>query len=348
MADETSLREDLEAASESVEDNAEEAAVEVESAATEEAEGQTSEAQEEVSEKDGEKPLLDAEPAAEAAAPVAEAKAPLDWSDEVKAKWSELPKDVQDTILNRERHVNDVLQKSADARNAVSQFEQMISPYTPLMQAEGVTDPMQAINGLLQTTAALSLGSPAQKAQKIANLIAHYGVDIQTLDSVLAGEPAQDPQQTQLEQMLNQRLAPVDQLLQRVNQAEQQSQQQLAQENAQTIEQFASDPKNVHFEAVREVMADFLDMAAAHNQGMTLEQAYERACMAVPEVAQQVMAQRAQGVAGQQAQTLAGKTAAAASVHGQSGPAATAGIEEGSSMREALEQAAGLHQGGRI
>ncbi len=348
MADEqeSSLRDDIEAAVESVEDGTEETTThEVQSTAAEETAGQEATPETEVP---GEGEPIAREPGEPAPEPVAaEAHAPVDWPDEVKAQWDKLDPAVQAAIGSRERHVNEVLQSSAGAREAVESFQGMIQPYIPLMQAEGVTDPLAAVNGLLQTTAALALGSPAQKAQKIANLIAHYGVDIQTLDSVLAGEPA-DPQQTQLESMLNERLAPVNQLMQRVNQMDQQSSQRMEQENTQTIQQFAADPKHVHFEAVRTVMADFMDMAAQHGQDMTLDQAYERACMAVPEVAQQVMSARANGIAASGQQALAGKQAAASSVVGQSGAVGTGGIEEGLSLRETLEQAANLHGTGRI
>lgn len=347
MADEqeTSLREDIEAAAETVEGPAEETTTnEVQSTSAQETEGEATETETEVSGESAEVAEQPGEPAAE---PTVEAHAPVDWPDEVKEQWSKLDPQVQAAISTRERHVNEVLQQSAGAREAVETFQGMIQPYIPLMQAEGVTDPLTAVNGLLQTTAALSLGSPQQKAQKIANLINHYGVDVQTLADALDGK-APDPQTSQFEQMLNERLAPVNQLLQRVNQAEQQSAQQVQQETTQTIEQFAQDPKNVHFNTVRTVMADFLDLAAQNGQDMTLDQAYERACMAVPEVATKVMSERANGIAGQNQQTLAGKRAAAASVHGQPGAVGTGGIEEGLSLRETLEQAAGLHGGGRI
>ena len=349
MADQdNSLREDLEAAIETVDDGAEETTThEVEGAPAQEAEGQATETETEVPAEGGAEPAADDVVAQPDVVPPG-SQPPVDWPDEVKEQWATLQPEVQNLIAERERHVNEVLQHSADARQAVDTFQQMIQPFTPLMQAEGVSDPLTAINGLLQTTAQLALGSPQQKAQKVAELIGHYGVDIATLDSLLAGEPVANPEDIKLQQMLDARLAPVNQMLSQFQQAQQRSAQQVEAENAQTIDQFARDPKNVHFMQVREVMADFLDIAATNGQEMSLEQAYQRACMAVPEVAAQVMQSQANGIAGQNQQALAGAQAAASSVTGQPGAVGTGGIEEGLSLRETLEQAAGLHGSGRI
>lgn len=333
----TSLREDLEAAINADGDADEENTVEIESAAETETATEEIETEAEVSGEAGEEPehpaALDPEPQPGAVA------APIDWPDEVKAQWDKLDPPVREAIAKRERHVNDMLQQSSEARQAVESFQQMVAPYTPLMQAEGVSDPLVAVNGLLQTTAALAMGSQQQKAQKIAALINHYGVDISTLDSILAGEPApkgpaSDPR--------------IDAIWNRLQQAEQQSQQQTQAETQQTIQQFAADPKNRHFDTVRGVMADLIDVAAANGQSLSIEQAYDRACMAVPEVAEQVIAQRTRGLASAQQQTVAAKRNAASSVHGTRAGADTAGIEDGLSLRETLEAAANLHSSRRI
>lgn len=340
-----SLREDLEAAIETVEETAEEETSAVEVEAAEETTGEAAEAKAEVSGEGGE---VAGEPgtvpAPEAAAPTP----PVDWAPEVQDKWNDLPAEVQAAIADRERHFNDVMQQSSDARGAVEQFSNMFQPYIPLMQAEGVSDPLVAVEGLLKTTAMLAIGSPQQKAQRIAGLINHYGVDIATLDALLAGEPVADPQETKIQQMLDQRLAPVNQLLNRVQQAEQQSQAQFQQETQQTIEQFAKDPQNVFFPQVREVMADFLDMAAQRGLEMTLKQAYDRACMSVPEISQKILSGQAGGIASGSQQQIAGKRNAASSVHGHPGAVGTSDITEDMSLRETLEVAAGLHGKGRI
>ncbi len=339
---ETSLREDLEAAAEAVEETSE-----VEEQAAPET------AQEEETEVPGEgEPTAEAaeqapEPEPEPAEPVAAThKPPVDWAPEVKAKFGDLAPEVQAAIAERERGINETLQQTADIRHQYDNFNQMINPYLPLMQAEGVSDPAVAIKGLLETTAALQMGNPQQKAQKIAGLIQHYGVDIETLDNLLSGQPAANPQMNQFEQMLNQRLAPVDQLLQRANQAQAQQVQQQQAEASQTIEQFAADPKNIHFEAVRNTMADFLDMASSRGQQMTIQEAYDRSCALDPAISASVMQERAQQAALGQEGMLAGKKNAASSIHGRPASTNSGLLSDDMSLRETI--AAQLEGSGRI
>lgn len=333
---ENSLRDDILAASEEVE-GGEEERNEVEEAAAPET------AQETETEVPGETSASEqpaAEPGDQLAEPAVDPeplKPPVDWAPEVAALWGDLNPEVQNAIAERERNINDILSQSAGAREAVQSFETMFQPYVPLMQAEGVTDPLVAVNGLLQTTATLALGSPQQKAERIAGLIAHYGVDIQALDAILAGQPAQDPQAQQIEQLLDQRLAPVNELLQRVNQLDQQSAQQLETQNAKTIEEFAANPEHIFFDRVRDGMADFLDMAAQRGQSMTMEEAYQRACMADPQVAQAYMKQQADKAAAGDQAALTAAQRAGASVHGTPAGGEGGMLTDDMSLREVLE-----------
>lgn len=265
-------------------------------------------------------------------------KPPVDWAPEVKTKFGKLEPDIQAAIAERERGINETLQQTASIRQEYDSFNQMLSPYLPLMQAEGVSNPVQAIRGLLETTAALQMGNQQQKASRIAQLIKHYNIDIDTLDRALVGEAPANPQQSQFEQMLNQRLAPVDQLLQRVHQNEQRQAQQSQTEAGQTIQQFAADPVNVHFDSVRETMADFLDMASQRGQQMSLQEAYQRACLADPQIAPLVVHQFQQQAARGSRQNIAGKRQAASSIHGRPASASSGnGLTEDMSLREAIE-----------
>ena len=147
-----------------------------------------------------------------------------------------------------------------------------------------------AIQGLMETAAMLQMGTPQQKAQKLADMVQHYGIDIQALDNALSGQPIADPQQTQLEKLLEQKLAPMQQFMSTVQQTQQQSQQQV-QQNAQT--EVSTFEQNAEFIGdVRNDMADLLDMAAQRGQEMTLQQAYDKACAINPEISA-IMAQRA-------------------------------------------------------
>ena len=249
--------------------------------------------------------------------PVAK-QAPMDWAPDTKAKWGELPADVQESIHAREVAVNQMFQETANDRRTAQSMYSMAQAFAPVFAAEGVQDPMQGIQGLLNITATLQQGVPVQKAERIAGLIKHYGVDITALDNILSdnsedNEPQQQQQQQaqQMQQMLDQRLAPVDQLVQQANQAQQYQYQQQHQQTNQTIEQFAQDPANTHFDAVRTVMADFVDLAAANGQQLSLKEAYDRACAATPAIANQMVQQRGNQVANKQraASSISGRRA---------------------------------------
>ena len=334
MADQdNSLRDDIMAAADEVEPEEEHHEVKEEAAP----EAAQEEAQEVPTEESaGDEPAAD-EPAIESPPDVIASKPPVDWAPEVKEQWAKLDPTVQHAIADRERHINETLQQTAGARHAVDSFNQMFQPYIPLMQAEGVNDPMVAINGLLQTTAALSMGSQAQKAQRIAGLIQHYGIDIETLDQVLSGGQAADPSETRLEQLLDQRMGPVNQLIERANQAEVAQRQQTDQEVGNDINAFAADPKNTHFESVRGVMADFMDMAAHNGQVMSLQDAYQRACLSDPQIAPLVTQQFAQAASDGRQGMLAGKRNAASSITGNPASGGSAELTGDMSLRETIE-----------
>jgi hypothetical protein len=341
MADQdNSLRDDLMAAAADVEDTPEGEVSEVEETAAPETEEETP--QEVSGEEQQSEP---ADPPAEPE-PVIQSSPPVDWAPEVKEQWAKLDPALQNAISDRERHINETLQDTAGIRNEYDNFNQMIQPYIPMMQAEGATDAMIAVKGLLDTTAGLMLGSQAQKAQRIAGLIQHYGIDIEVLDGVLAGEPGQDPAATRFEQMLDQRMAPVNQLLQQVNQGQAEQQQQLNAEVGDDIFAFSQDPKNLHFGAVRGVMADFLDMASQRGTPMTLEDAYQRACLADPNIAPLVTQQFAQQAAQGHQAAVGSARNAAGSVVGKPAGGSSSGLTEDMSLRETIEAQFG--GGGRI
>ena len=256
-------------------------------------------------------------------------KPPVDWSPSLREHWGKMAPEVREKIAARERDVAVMLQNTSAERHLAQDFMRRAEPYRALMAAEGVQNPMDAFDGLMKVTAVLAMGAPQQKADRIAGLVKHYGVDIEMLDQALAGSlPAPNPQETALQRMLEERMAPVNQLLQRVTQAEQQQGQQLYGQAHQTIEQFGSDGRNEFFEYVRGDMADFLDMAAQRGVSMSLKEAYDRACAINPEI-QRVTSTR------RQPQSLADKRRAASSVAGRGTDTSQGGGEI--SLREELE-----------
>jgi len=205
--------------------------------------------------------------------PQAEEKAPAFWKPTAREKWASLPPEVKQEVARVNREVNKVLQSTVEARRTAESFERTIQPYRAFIQGE----PMAVVDNLLKTAVRLQTGSGADRAAVVAALIQGYGVDVNTLADLLEGQqPAQQPQQGQF------RDPRVDQLLQHMQQAQQGRATQVQQQAQSELEQFAS--KAEFFEDVREEMADLLEAARKRNKPITLQAAYEKACMINEEV----------------------------------------------------------------
>jgi leucyl-tRNA synthetase len=121
------------------------------------------------------------------------------------------------------------------------------------------------------------MGSAQQKAQIVREIIQNYGVDIETLDKVLAGAPI-NPQSATVNAQNTPPAwaAPLFQFVNGVQQTQKQREQQINQEAEQQTQAFAA--SHEFYEDVREDMADFMEFAAKRGRAMTLQQAYDRAC----------------------------------------------------------------------
>ena len=276
---ETSLREDMEAAMSEVEENDDtptgDQNVE-ETPALEKEEAQNAK-------------NVDTTPgaAAEAAAAgenpgTSDVKAPQSWSPKLREEFGKLSPGVQAQISKREQEMSTFLNEGAESRKFGDKMTQALQPYQAVMTAHGTNDPIQAIQGLMQTAGTLQMGTPQQKAQKLADMVQHYGIDITMLDSALSGQPIATPEQNQLEQMLEQKLAPMTNFMNSVQQNQQQSQQQVQQNAKSEVGTFEQSAEFIG--DVRNDMADLLDMAAQRGQEMSLQQAYDKACAINPEI----------------------------------------------------------------
>ncbi len=332
MDDDTSRSEDLEAAW--PEEETEETTQEVESEESDESVDTATEPTAEL----GEESAVASEPETvpedtvshEEVPEQGDVSSPVSWSATAREQWKDIPKEAQEYILQREQQMQQGMQKNAEQAQRAEAMDQTLAPYQQYFAMNG--GPGQTLQTLLQTGAGLQMGTPQQKAQLVANVIQQYGVDIPSLDALLTGKdvPESVQQQTQMEQMLQQQLAPLQQQLAQYQQREQQVQQGVQQKAGGEVQEFASNPANEFYADVRGDMADILDMA--HNRGvqLTLQQAYERACALNPEISR-IQQSR------EQQKTLQSKRKAAASVTGgMGGPGASAAPD---SMRSAIENA---------
>ena len=236
-------------------------------------------------------------------------KPPLDWSPELREEWGGLSAGVKTQIAHREAQMAQAMQGTAQARQIANDFGNIGQKYGSVMAAEGFTNPMQAVDTMLQTVTELRMGSPAQKASRIAELIQNYGIDIKTLDDSLAAQlggqpaPAQQQMDPNMMHMIDQRMQPVNQMMQQLAGMQQQKQQQGNMAAQQEVQAFA---QNAEFlDDVRHDVADLIDLATKHGREMPLQEAYDKACAMNPQISN-VLAQRAQ----QQSLATAGQNVA--------------------------------------
>ena len=202
-------------------------------------------------------------------------KPPDSWKPAAKAQWAALPADIQAEIAQREADVHKGFTKQDEHRNLGKTFEQAVTPYLPMIRAEG-SDPTKAAAALFQTAYTLRAGTPAQKIQATVDMIRQFQIDpngvFQSLQGVQQSQQV-DPQVAQLQQQLAQ-------LQQRFSQGDQQAEQAQSAQINTTIEAFASDPKNTYFANVKPEMAAFLREGRAKD----LQEAYDMACWARPDI----------------------------------------------------------------
>lgn len=229
--------------------------------------------------------------AAESPAGEDQTKAPMGFSPEAREEWGATPEKVKQQIIKREQEIATAMQGTADARRTADTVNKFVGSYQQVLAAEGAGNPMEALEGIVSTVSVLRMGSPQQKAQAMASLVGHYGVDLNTLDSAIAstitGEQTAAPEQggnPDIERMIEERMAPVNQLMNGVTQFQQQQHQKTQQATQQNIQQFAADPANEFFADVKQDMADMFDLATKRGQKISLQDAYDKAVAINPQI----------------------------------------------------------------
>lgn len=274
---------------------------------------------------------------------VPEERAPASWSPEVRQHWQTLPPDVRQEVFKREREIQQTLQESAEARRTVEGFQRVIAPYEAYIRAEN-SNPLQAVDNLMATAVRLRTANAPELAEMVAGIVQQFGLGrfgqtfIEQLDGALAsklggapqpGMPAPAPQ---LQQALQQELAPIKQFMSQIEQMKYQREQESVRQATESVEQFIQQAE--FGQDVREEMADILEVAARRGRDMTLEQAYNQAVRLHPSISK-IVSQREQ--VNQGARPLAQRKIAASSVSGSAPMGAPQ--QTANDIRSAIENA---------
>lgn len=272
-------------------------------------------------------------------------KAPVSWKPETREHWATLPAEIKNEVLRREREIQNTMKESNEARKMVEQFNRVIQPYEMFIKAEN-SNPLQAVDNLMATAARLRTGTSGDVAQMVAGIVKQFGVGrfgkafIEQLDSALVGEiPQEDAQAAQMRTMLQQQLAPVQNFMNQFQQAQYMQQEKLTQEAAGEVQGFL---QNAEFaEDVREDMADLMEVAQRRGRELTLQEAYQQACIANPKI-RAIMQQRGKAADANKL-TGAAQKAKSAAVSVSGAPAISAPQRAAVDVRSAIEAAIASH-----
>jgi hypothetical protein len=247
-------------------------------------------------------------PTPEVKAPAPEIRAPQSWKPAIREKFATLPPEVQQEVIRRERETAVALQETAEARQFHQRFQQSVAPYDPIFRSLGMA-PEQAIGMSLQTLGQLASGPPAIKARVVADIVKTYGIDIQMLDSELAGQPVAPGPQAAIDpsQIVRQAREAMRAELQQAQHA------QFERKVAAEIEQMK---ELEFFDDVREDMATIIEVSAKRGVVITPRDAYNRAVWANPHVAEVMQQRQAAKVAANPQGSTQRARAAASSVRG--------------------------------
>jgi hypothetical protein len=240
--------------------------------------------------------------------------APVSWTPAAREHWAGIPPEARAEINRRERDISQGLQQASGHKRVAEEYFQVIAPFKQYIQAAGST-PSQAVHELMTTATQLTMGSPSKKAQVVQNIIAEYGVDIGMLDELLAGQPPVEDPNAPLLTAIDQRLAPINEFMGGVHEQRKTAHAEVTTEAATELAAF-QESHGEYYEDLREDMADLLEMAANRGRSMTMEQAYEKAADAHPQIGP-ILQQRKAAEAGNLSPDVAArKRAAASSIRG--------------------------------
>lgn len=237
---------------------------------------------------------------------------PRSLSPEAKAQFAAWPELARQEFLRREadmaRGVEKLQQELRATTERLEPLESVIAPHRDKWRMQGMGE-AQAVQVLLAAQDMLERNAP----QALQYLARSYGVDLANLTAA-PGTPAQaDPQVqalTQQVQALSQRLQAQDAAAQAARHAE----------HLQAVEAFASDPKHIYFDNVREDMAVLI----GEGRATTLADAYQKACWADETIRNLMLAEQRRGAEAaeqqrRQQQALQARQAAG-SIAGSPGP----------------------------
>lgn len=207
----------------------------------------------------------------EAAPPVPTGKAPpASWAKEKHEAWSKLTPDVQEYIEIRENQMREGVKAVAKDAEYGKALAQVIAPYKPLIQSQGLDD-AKAVQYLLNAHHVLTNAPPEQRTAYALRVMQSYGVDL-----ALPGKDGAQSPQRQVDPVVRQLQHELNQIKGHLTQGQQAAFEARSRQVESEVSSFASDEAHPYFD-------ECADEIVAHiNAGLSLQDAYDRAVWANP------------------------------------------------------------------
>lgn len=186
---------------------------------------------------------------------------PKTWRPEATKDWDKLPAGVKAEVLKREEDMFKGIEAYKFDAGIGKAIKNIVAPHEEAIRKEGV-EPLYLIKNLLNAHVVLSTkADQAQKQAVFQKLAQEYGVELDPARQVY-----QDPEVLSLKKT-------IAELNSRISTTENRTAEQIRASLKQEIDQFAADPKNIHFDAVSDDIAQLLKSGAAKD----LQEAYDKA-----------------------------------------------------------------------
>ena len=270
---------------------------------------------------------------------------PATWSAGAKAIFASLPETARKEIAKREQDFARGIQQHAEAAKGYQSLMAEFQPYEAMIRAENGT-PQGAIRELLKTSYLLRTGTSQDRGNLIMQIAQRFGADL----TPYLGQKQENNDQLQqtVQQLVNPYLQKIQSFEESQRQAQVAQEQQIQNEVGSQLEVFQNaveedgiTPKHLYFENVRGLMSTYF----ANGQAKTLEQAYDMACWATPEVRATLIANQQKVEEAQRLEAAKRKTAEAKksgfNVNGQGG----AGLS-GSNVTSLRDEISSLYDAG--
>lgn len=200
---------------------------------------------------------------------------PKSWKKDMAPLWEKADPALHEYVYAREA---DVMRGIQSYQQSAQQWSTLIQPFAPIFQQNPDVQPVQLMQGLMNTHLQLlnPSMSPEKKLAMAKSILADYGIDLGET-SIQAADPRILDLQNRLEAQERQNKA-----------REAAAYQAGVDEQTKHVETFANDPKNKYFNEVGNDIFRFIQTGAAAD----LQSAYDLACYANPAVRAKMLAEQ--------------------------------------------------------